>query len=71
LLEPEGSGRTIFLWDYVTIRELAELIEQKPFKVVAEVLSMRVFKHADDFITFDTAQKIARTYGFTARRFIE
>jgi hypothetical protein len=32
---------------------------------------MRIFKHADDFINFATAEVIARKHGFTAKRLIE
>jgi len=71
LLDPEGSNRNIFLWDYVVVRDLAELLGQKPLKVVADILEMRKFKHADEFIDFATAERIARKYGFTAKRFIE
>ena len=71
LLDPEDSNRVIFLWEHVMVRDLAEILDQKPFSIVAEILQMRIFKHADEFINFATAEVIARKHGFTAKRLID
>jgi translation initiation factor IF-2 len=70
LLEPGEPGKRIFVPDYIEIRDLAELLGVKPFKVVAEVLNLHMFKHADEFIDFSTAAKIAHQHGFIAERLL-
>ncbi len=70
LLEPGESGKRIFVPDYIEIRDLAELLGVKPFKVVAEVLELRIFKHADEFIDLSTASRIAQRHGFIVERLL-
>jgi hypothetical protein len=68
LLDPEEPGRRIFVPDYIEVRELASLLELKAFKVVAEVLELGIFKHADEVIDFATATVISRKHGFVAEK---
>lgn len=68
LLDPGGSARRIYIGDFVEIRELAEMLGLKPFKVVAQVMELRVFKHADEFIDFSTAAVIALKHGFIVEK---
>ena len=70
LLEPGEPGKRIFVPDYIEIRELAELLGSKPFKVVAEVLELRIFKHADEFIDFSTAVTVGKKHGVVAERLL-
>ena len=56
--------------DSIMVRELAVLLELKPFKVVAEVLELGIFKHADDLIDFPTASRIAGKHGFIVERLL-
>jgi translation initiation factor IF-2 len=70
LLDPGEPGKRIFLFDYIEIKELAELLGLKPFKVVADVLELRIFKHADDFLDFSTAAIIAQKHGFVAEKLL-
>jgi translation initiation factor IF-2 len=68
LLEPGEPGKRIFVPNYIEIRDLAELLGLKPFKVVAEVLELRIFKHADEWIDFSTAAIIGNKRGFVVER---
>jgi len=68
LLEP-GEPR-IFLADYIELKELAAMLGLRPFKLVAEVIELGIFKHADEFIDFATAATIARKHGFVAERLL-
>ena len=56
------------MYDYIELRELAELLGLKPFKVVADVLALGVFKHADEMIDFSTAATIAQKHGFVLEK---
>jgi hypothetical protein len=52
------------------VRELAELLGLKSFKVVADVLELGVFKHADELIDFSTAAGVAAKRGFAVERLL-
>lgn len=68
LLDPGEPGQRIFVPAYIEVRELADLLGLKPFKVVAEVLELRIFKHADELIDFSTASMVAKKHGFIVER---
>lgn len=70
LLEPGEPGRRILVPDYIEIRDLADFLGLKPFEVVAEVLQLRIFKHADEFIDFRTAEEIAHKHGFVVEKLL-
>jgi translation initiation factor IF-2 len=70
ILEPGEPGKRIFVPDYIEIRELAELLGVKPFKVVAHLLTLRMFKDADDLIAFSTAAKIGRKHGYIVEKLL-
>ncbi len=68
VLEPGEPGKRIFVAAYIEVRDLAELLGVRPFKVVAEVLALRIFKHADEVIDFTTAAEVAKNFGFETER---
>lgn len=70
LLEPGEEGKVIFVSSYVELKDLAEALRLKPFKVVADLLLMRIFKHSEELIDFETAAIIARKHGFVAKRIL-
>jgi len=70
LFEPGEPGKRIFVADYIEIRDLAEQLGAKPFKVVAEVMELHIFKHADEFIDFATATTIAQQHGFIVEKLL-
>ena len=70
LLEPGEPSRRIYVPDYISVKELAGLMGQKPFKVVADVLELGIFKQADDLIDFPTAATIATKHGYVAGRIL-
>ena len=54
--------------DYISVKELAELMGLKSFKVVADVMELGIFKHADELIDFPTAATVATKHGYVAGR---
>ena len=56
--------------DYIEVEELAKLLGLKPFKVVAGVLELGIFRHADELIDFSTAATIAMKHGYVAERIL-
>jgi len=70
LLEPGPPGKHIFVSEHIVVKELAELLGLKPFKVVADVIELGVFKHAHEFIDFATAVTIGKKHGFLVERLL-
>ncbi len=70
LLEPGEPGKRIFVPDYIEVRELAGMLEVKSFKLVAELLELRIFKHADELIDFATAANVGSKHGFVVERLL-
>ncbi len=66
LLHSDNEKETILLPQHIEIRELAELLHLKPFRVVADVLELKQFKRAEDLIDFDTAATVVRKHGYVA-----
>ena len=68
LLDPGEPEKRIFLADFIEVQELAALLGLKAFVVVAELLELRIFKHADELIDFSTAAIISNNHGFVVER---
>jgi len=68
LLDPGEPGKRVAIGDYIAIEELAALLNLKAFRVVAEVLALGQFKHADELIDFPTAAAIAEKHGYVAEK---
>lgn len=67
LLDPGDADKTIFVPAYVEVKELAEAMKLKPFKVVADLIVLKIFKHTEEVIDFKTASKIAQKHGFQVK----
>ena len=50
------------------MKDFAEQLGVKPFRIVAELMELRIFKYADESIDFATAARIARKHGFVAEK---
>lgn len=61
-------GKTIYLLDPVVVRDLASAIQVKPFKVVADLMELRIFRSPDETVDFETAAIVARKHGYRAER---
>jgi len=69
LLDP-GEDKTIFVAGYIAVRELAEAMKLKPFKLVADLMELKIFKHSEELVDFETAAKIAQKHGFQVKGFM-
>ena len=69
LLEP-GDDKTIFVSGYIEVKELGEAMKVKPFRLVADLLELKIFKHTDEMIDFEMAAKIAQKHRFQVKGFI-
>ena len=64
----EGRGKTIYLLDRTTVKDLAGALQVKPFKVIADLMELKHFKSSDDTVDFETASAIARKHGYRPER---
>jgi translation initiation factor IF-2 len=63
---PAKAGRTVYLLDPMSVKDLAVALQLKPFKVVADLIELGLFKSADDSVDFATASRVAQKHGFQA-----
>ncbi len=54
--------------EHSTAKELAGLLRQKPFKIIADAMQLGVFATVNQPLGFDTISQIARKYGYLAKR---
>jgi hypothetical protein len=51
-----------------SVSQLAALVGQKPFQILADLMEIGVFASVNQALGFGTIARIARKYGFTARK---
>ena len=66
LADSDEPERTIQIPDPVVVSELAIALKVKSFQIVADLMALKIFKHADDLIDFETASTIANKHGYKA-----
>jgi hypothetical protein len=66
--QPDDPGKTVYLLDPVVVRDLASAIHVKPFKVIADLMELRIFTFPDDTVDFETAAIVAQKHGYRAER---
>jgi hypothetical protein len=54
--------------DRTTVKELAALLGQKPFQIVADAMELGIFANVNQALGFKTIAHIAGKYGYTAKR---
>jgi translation initiation factor IF-2-like protein len=52
----------------MTVGKLAELLGQKPSSIIADLLQLGVFATAKQAVSFGAISKVARKYGFAAKK---
>lgn len=63
--EGEDDDKVINIKPPIIVKELAERMDIKPFKLIAELMKLEVFVSANKSIEPDIAAKICEVYGFT------
>src|SRR5215472_11979051 len=54
--------------DHTTVKELAALLGQKPFQIVADAMELGIFANVNQALGFKAIAHIAGKYGYTAKR---
>jgi hypothetical protein len=63
---PPTSNQDLLLFAPVTVSDLASALNQKPFKIIADLMQLGVFATVSQCLGFDAVFKIARRYGYVA-----
>jgi hypothetical protein len=50
------------------VHELAALVDQKPFKIIADLIEAGVFAGLGDAVDFEVAARVLKKYGYTAKK---
>ena len=58
------GGQIIVIKPPIVVRDLAEKLGQKPFKIIADLMGMGVFANVNQMIDESAAQRICAKYGF-------
>ena len=58
----------LIVTEHMTVRELAEALKQKPFKVIADLMELGAFANVDQEVSFKVIAKVAQKYGYIAKR---
>ena len=56
----------VFISPPTSVRKLADLLGQKPFQIIGDLMQLGVFATVDQIIDFKTVSVVARKYGFEA-----
>ena len=64
LQDPEPDGIPIHIPEVITVKNLAVALGQKPFKVVADLMGIGIFRGFGDTVEFQTASRVIRSYGY-------
>jgi hypothetical protein len=52
----------------MTVLELATLLKQKPFKIIADMMETGIFASVNQQIDFGVIARVAKKYGYTAMK---
>ena len=64
---PQEIGELIVA-EQMTVKELADALKQKPFKIIADLMGLNVFATVDQEISFKVISEVSRKYGYTTKR---
>lgn len=54
--------------DQIAVRELAALVNQKPFQIIADLMGLGIFANVNQQLDFGTVSRVLRKYGYAAKR---
>ncbi len=66
--QPPVMKGDLLVSDHTTVRELAVLLGQKPFKIIADLMELGVFANVNQPLDFEAISQVASRYGYVAKR---
>ena len=65
--EPPSNG-DLLVSEPITVGQLASLLKQKPFKIIADLMQLGFFATVTQCLGFEAVSQIARKYGYIAKK---
>jgi len=65
--EPQSKG-DLLVSEPITVGELASLLKQKPFKIIADLMKFGSFATVNQCLGFEAVSQVARKYGYLAKK---
>ncbi len=62
------TGGEIQVEPQMTVSALAAALGQKPFRIIADLMEIGVFASVEQQLDFETVSRVARKYGFAAKK---
>ena len=56
--------------EQMTVVELAAVLKQKPFKIIADLMELGVFANVHQQVAFEIITQVVRKYGYTAKKVV-
>ncbi len=53
---------------WMTVRELAETLSQKPFQIIADLMEIGIYAQVSQKLEFDAISTVLRKYGYVAKK---
>jgi hypothetical protein len=66
--QPPAMKGELLVSEHATVKELAALLGQKPFKILADAMQLGLFVTINQPLGFKAIFQIAAKYGYTAKR---
>jgi hypothetical protein len=63
---PPAKG-ALLVSQNMTVKQLAILLGQKPFEIIADAMELGIFANVNQTLSFEAISQIARKYGYTAK----
>lgn len=60
--------RQVVILPHTTVKKLAALLGQKPFRIICDLVQLGTFASVDDVLQFTKISDVARMHGFLAIR---
>lgn len=66
--QPPAVKGDLLVPEHATAKQLADLLGQKPFKIIADVMELGIFATVNQSLGFEAISEIARRYGYIAKK---
>ena len=66
--QPPPGGAELCVPEPITVAELASLLKQKPYRIIADLMQLGVFATLSQCVGFEVVSKICGKYGYIAKR---
>ena len=65
---PPPTKGELLISDQTPVRELAALLKQNPFKIIADLMQLGVFANVNQCLDFQVVSQVAVRYGYVAKK---